>query len=217
MFSKIMIGTTGDYSPFSTRGANGGYYGFDIDLLDLILPEDKTYVQVSWQEITNKLISSAIDCIASGITVTPNRQENALFSRPYLLNQTVVVAARRDVSRSIEKLGVNRGGYLESIAHSKFPNQQIITVHQNQKLPTALLAGEFDAFLSDALEAQRWCTQFGFCIIQELEKQAQAIMLRKDLHALKTHLDTRLTQLILSGGLQQLAAKYDISSDYIPT
>lgn len=215
MFTPILIGTTGDYPPFSQRRADGSFCGFDIDLINLLISNPKTFVPLRWGNLETSLKSRAVDCIASGITVTSTRKGFALFSQPYFINHTVVVS-HRDRQHAILRLGVNAGGYLETVARAKFPELEIIPIKKNELLPQALLAGEFDAFLSDTIEAERICANYPLSINQQLDRQEQGIMVRNDLIGLKQEIDGALTRLLHSGGLQQLAAEHGIDSQHIP-
>jgi ABC-type amino acid transport substrate-binding protein len=215
MVTPIRVGTTGDYAPFSTTRSDGAFTGFDIELVELLARTTVTFVALTWSEIEAALASSRVDLVASGITITQARKRNGLFSRCYLRNHTVVMG-RAAAALPPQTLGVNRGGYLETVARSRFPSATIVTVTDNARLPERLMAGDFDAFMSDAIEARKFSARQPVTVLQELEAQEHALLFRKDLAALQARFDTGLDALLRTGTLARLAAAHGIDSALVP-
>lgn len=216
MVTPLRVGTTGDYAPFSTARADGAFTGFDIELVELLARSTVTFVPLTWSEIETALTSSRVDLVASGITITQARKRNGLFSRCYLRNHTVVMGHAAAAALPPQTLGVNRGGYLETVARARFPSSTIVTVTDNARLPERLLAGHFDAFMSDAIEARKFSARQPVTILQVLEAQEHALLFRKDLAALQASFDTALDALLRSGTLARLAAAHGIDAALVP-
>ena len=91
---KVYInGFDADYPPFSFVGKDGKPAGFDIDALDWIANEMGFKVKhqpTDWAAIVPTLNSKKIDVIASGMSITPERQAAVNFTEPYW---TVLAAA----------------------------------------------------------------------------------------------------------------------------
>jgi ABC-type amino acid transport substrate-binding protein len=215
MVTPLKVGTTGDYAPFSSTRSDGSLTGFDIELVQLLARTTVSFVPVTWSELEAALASARVDLVASGITVTNARKRNGLFSRCYLRNHTVVMG-RAATALPPQRLGVNRGGYLETVARSRFPHSTIVTVTDNARLPERLMAGDFDAFMSDAIEARKFSARQPVTVLQQLEAQEHALLFRKDLAALQASFDTALDALLRDGSLARLAAAHGIDSALVP-
>lgn len=93
---KVYInGFDADYPPFSFVDKNGKPAGFDIDALDWIAKEMGFKVKhqpTDWAAIVPTLQSKKIDIIASGMSITPERQAAVNFTEPYwTVQQRLVV------------------------------------------------------------------------------------------------------------------------------
>lgn len=215
MVTPLRIGTTGDYAPFSLLRAQARFEGFDIDLIDHLIAGPKTYVRLSWAEIGSALATARVHLVASGLTVTDERKRIGTFSRSYLTNRTVIVG-RPGTVLPVDRLGVNAGGYLESVARAKFKNSRIVPVSANEQLPEQLMAGDFEAFLSDAIEAAGFAQRQPVVILQALEPQNHALLFQHALTTLQADCDAGLTQMIRHGQLRQLAQIHGIDPNLIP-
>lgn len=84
---KVYVnGFDADYPPFSFVGKDGKPTGFDIDALDWIAKEMGFKVKhqpTDWAAIVPTLQSKKIDVIASGMSITPERQAAVNFTEPY--------------------------------------------------------------------------------------------------------------------------------------
>ena len=124
----LRVGAALPDPPFELATPNGPE-GFDIDLMRLIA----TSLQRTWHLIPYTgsdfngifagLETGAYDCIASGTTITPQRQKVADFCAPYVLSgQSLVVdVARNPNVRTIDDLrgltiGVQQGNTSQPVA-----------------------------------------------------------------------------------------------------
>ncbi|MFX0059960.1 MAG: substrate-binding periplasmic protein [Candidatus Heimdallarchaeota archaeon] len=102
----IIIGTSADYPPFEDVYTNGTYYGFDIDLCELIAAE--LGVSIQWRDMDfDSLIGACrggtIDMIAAAMTYTVERAQKLAASLPYI-NVSQVVIVNETTSLSITEL-----------------------------------------------------------------------------------------------------------------
>jgi cyclohexadienyl dehydratase len=99
----IKVGTTGDYAPYSFRDLDsGGFKGFDIDVAHRLAADlgvKLELVQATWPTLMAGLEAGKYDIVASGITVTPEREEAAAFSTPYLHPRFVPIVRKKDAGR----------------------------------------------------------------------------------------------------------------------
>ncbi|SHF06453.1 amino acid ABC transporter substrate-binding protein, PAAT family (TC 3.A.1.3.-) [Desulfacinum infernum DSM 9756] len=116
---KVYVnGIDANYPPFTFIDASGKPDGLDIKAVEWIAKEMGFKVRhqpTDWAAIIPTLQAKKIDFIASGMSVTPERQEKVDFTIPY--HKTVMVlVARKDSTLTVEeamaegrKMGVQRG------------------------------------------------------------------------------------------------------------
>ena len=80
---SILVGTTGDYKPFSIYDkATGDFIGYDIDAAKMLgeaLGVKVVFIQTSWPTLMRDLLDDKFDIAMSGITRTYARQKQAHF------------------------------------------------------------------------------------------------------------------------------------------
>lgn len=105
---EVIIGLDDSFAPMGFR-EDGELVGFDIDLATAVFEEagvKYTFQPINWNTKELELSSGKIDCIWNGLTITPEREENMLFTKPYLLNnQLVFVKANSEISTKADLAG----------------------------------------------------------------------------------------------------------------
>lgn len=95
---KIVIGLDDNFPPFGFHDESGALVGFDIDLAKEAakrLNMDVEFKPIDWDSKETELQSKNIDAIWSGLSITPEREQNILFSRPYQ-NGPQILLVRKD-------------------------------------------------------------------------------------------------------------------------
>lgn len=90
----LVMGFDEAYPPMGFVADDGTHVGFDIDLAKEVcarLGVELVLQPISWDAKELELSGKNIDCIWSGLTITPERQEQMLFSIPYLANEQILV------------------------------------------------------------------------------------------------------------------------------
>lgn len=141
----LRVGTSGDYAPFSERGA-----GFDIEVAkrlarDLGLRVE--WVAFRWPELSARIGAGDFDVAMSGVTWRAERSVHGWMSRAVAVGGPCLVGAREPAT-----LAVNRGGVLERWARSRFPGARVRTVDDNLALPGLLARREVEAIATDSFE-----------------------------------------------------------------
>jgi polar amino acid transport system substrate-binding protein len=128
---KVYInGFDAAYPPFTFIDKSGKPAGFDIDAIDWIAKEmgfNVKHQPTDWAAIVPSLQAKKIDLIASGMSITPERQEAVNFCEPYWeVKQLLVV--KKDSPLSVEealkpdrKIGLLRGS-----AESKWITENLL-------------------------------------------------------------------------------------------
>lgn len=115
---EYINGIDANFPPFAFVDKSGKASGFDIDAVDWIAKEMGFKVKhqpMDWDGIIPNLIAKKIDFIASGMSITAERQKQVNFTVPYWEIKQVLVA-KKDSKYSVQyiltekmTLGVQRG------------------------------------------------------------------------------------------------------------
>jgi len=101
-----VIGVDGAYMPYSYIDKDGTFHGIDVDSARWIAKDKGFNVEfeaIEWDGMIPALQAGKIDMVYSGMTITPERQEQVNFSTPYLnINQTIAI--RNDSSLSVDDI-----------------------------------------------------------------------------------------------------------------
>ena len=90
---KIVIGLDDEYAPMGFKDENNQIVGFDVDLATEAAKRLETEVEfkaIDWSSKEAELKSGRIQIIWNGLDITPERQENMLFSYPYMDNRQII-------------------------------------------------------------------------------------------------------------------------------
>jgi len=82
-----IVGTEAQFPPFEIVDSGGNVIGFDVDLLNAIAEDQGFKVEYLDQDFAGlipALQTGNVDIIASGMTITEEREEQVDFSEPYI-------------------------------------------------------------------------------------------------------------------------------------
>ncbi len=91
--SKIIIGLDDEYAPMGFKDEKNQIVGFDVDLAKEAtkrLGKEVEFKAIDWSSKEAELKSGRIHIIWNGLDITPERQENMLFSDPYMDNRQII-------------------------------------------------------------------------------------------------------------------------------
>lgn len=111
--NKLVIGIDDKFAPMGFRDDNNEIVGFDIDYASAAakkMGKEVTFQPIDWSAKESELNSGRIDMIWNGYTITDERKEKVLFTKPYLENsQVVVVLASSPLSKLDDLAGKQVG------------------------------------------------------------------------------------------------------------
>ena len=156
---KLTIATSPDFPPFESLGDNGEVVGIEIDILKLICAElgvELDIQQVDFDSVLPGVQAGKYHMGASGISVTPAREENTLFTDPYCLAaQAIVVMNGSPITCKADLEGktvaVQTGTTAETYCIEN--GYTVSSFTANADAEAALLAGKVDAWVIDDLTA----------------------------------------------------------------
>jgi polar amino acid transport system substrate-binding protein len=149
------------YEPFEMEGEGPrglAYTGFDIELLDAIAEDQNATLDITdsdFDTIFASVNAGNCDVVASAVTITPEREENSLFSDPYFsADQSLLVPTDSDVKSlddlAGETIGVQTGTTGESYANENKPDGATVKAFPDAAaLFAALNANDIAAILQD--------------------------------------------------------------------
>ena len=156
---KLVIGTSPDFPPFEFLDADGNVVGIEIEIMQLICQElgvELEIKQMDFDSVLPGVQTGKFNVGVSGISVTPEREKNTLFTVPYCLAaQAIVVTSDSTIASKADLAGktvsVQTGTTAEEFCMSN--GYTVKAFAANADAETALTVGKVDAWVIDDLTA----------------------------------------------------------------
>ena len=155
---KLVVATSPDFPPFESLEGDE-VVGIEVDIMKLICEKLGVELEIVQMDLDSVLIgiqAAKYDCAMSGITVTPDRQKNMLFTDPYYNAAQVIVvkadsAIKSKADLADKTVSVQTGTTAESGCQDEGIKLQAFTANADAK--AALTTGKVDAWVVDNLTA----------------------------------------------------------------
>ncbi len=98
---QLVVATNAEFAPWEYKGADGKYYGIDMEIAALIADEldlELVIEDMDFDNVVGSVGKQGIDIAMSGITITAEREKVVNFSDPYFIESIVVVCNEDDTS-----------------------------------------------------------------------------------------------------------------------
>ncbi|WP_369200056.1 basic amino acid ABC transporter substrate-binding protein [Streptomyces sp. PU-14G] len=155
---KLTTCTHLPYMPFQYKKGKE-VVGFDVDLVDLVAEElgvEQEIVDTPFEGIQTgeDLNASKCDLAAAGMTITPVREKNLDFSRPYFEATQALLVKKGEKYDSLadlegKKLGVQQSTTGEEYAKKHADGAKTVQFEDLGLLLTAVKTGKVDAGIND--------------------------------------------------------------------
>lgn len=145
-YSDIIVGTTGDYAPFSNYNkSTNTFTGKDIQLIKEFAKsknEKVKLVKTNWKTATNDLKSNKYEVFVGGMTITAQRKKDFLFSSPLETSRKAAMTACKnlgkyktfkDIDNPKTLVIENRGGTNEKFALQKLKKAKLLIINDNKE------------------------------------------------------------------------------------
>ncbi|MFM0229642.1 transporter substrate-binding domain-containing protein [Paraburkholderia sediminicola] len=161
----LRVCTPGDYKPFSFQRAPGELEGLDVDLMGSLataLSAKPQFVTTTWANLLPDFVAGKCDIAAGGISVSLERQKQAYFSTPYMVNGKTPITRCENVAKyqTIEAIDqpsvrviANPGGSNEKFARTRLSHAQLTMHSDNLTIFDEVIKGHADVFVTEAAEA----------------------------------------------------------------
>jgi polar amino acid transport system substrate-binding protein len=158
---ELRIGLEAGYMPFEMKNKKGEIVGFDVDMATKMaeaMGVKLTLVNTAWDGIIPALLTDKFDLLASGMTVTQERNLKVNFADPYItVGQTILVAKKNEGQiKSYKDLNdpkytvATKLGTTGDFATKKYlPNAKRNAYETEQEGAMEALNGKVDAFVYD--------------------------------------------------------------------
>jgi polar amino acid transport system substrate-binding protein len=214
------------YPPFTVKGADGKWTGWEIDFMNAVCAEAKLECEVAetaWDGIIPALTSKKIDVIWSSMSITAVRKETIDFTTMYYDSAAVLIGAKGDKDITPAKLAGKNIGVQVSTIHAnylaKYYATSTIKTYQTQdEVNQDLAAGRVDYVMADGLTLDAFLKAGGkdCCELKGVVDPYDKTILgdgvgggvRKEDTELKGKLDAAITALAKNGKLVEITAKY---------
>ncbi len=221
----ILVGTTGDYKPFSFYDkAVNDYVGYDIDaarMLGEALGVKVVFVRTTWPTLMQDLLDDKFDIAMSGITRTFARQKQAHFSHGYFPfgKSPLIRTEDKDKYTSLAaidqpgvKIGVNPGGTNEKFVKANITKATIIVHPKNAEIPGMVAAGKVDVMITDSPEAIRYAKDdsrlYAALLDNTFTKNQFGIMMQRNDPVFANFINIWMEEMKLQGQFDKLYDKW---------
>lgn len=212
---KLTIATSPDFPPFESLEGNE-VVGIEVDIMKLIAKElgvELEIIQMDFDSVLLGVQSAKYDCGMSGITATPDRKENMLFTAPYYMAaQVIVVKEGSDIKGKADlegkKVSVQTGTTADEGCTEAGYNVQAFTANADAK--AALTTGKVDAWVVDNLTALQMVEEGdGLVVLNEnMTDEPYAFAFAFGSEDLVAEIDKILTKLVDDGTVEAIFAEY---------
>ncbi|WP_394147442.1 basic amino acid ABC transporter substrate-binding protein [Shewanella atlantica] len=215
----LVVGTNAAFPPFEYVGGVSGdeIKGFDIDLARQIAKDAGKTLKVENMKFDSLIVAlnaGKVDFIASGMTITPERQESVNFSKPYYEATQVVLVNKDNTSiKSADDLkgkhiAVQLGSTGDIMAKSY--SQQVTAFNTGFEAIMELKNAKVDLVLFDSEPAASFLEKNPGLKMLELdfEPEFYGFAVAKDKVELLESINNTLSSMKQSGGYDALVNKH---------
>lgn len=217
----FIVGLDATFAPMGYRDEKGELVGLDIDLAKEVAKRmgvEARFKPCEWDAIVFDLRSKNIDMVWNGMTITPAREKQVAFTKPYLSNDQIIFTRKGTDPAKVENLagkivGVQLGS---SGAQSVEDNPIRKEIKELKKYATnveALMdleAGRLDAVVMDEVSGKYYNSKKDTLnySVENLSKESYGIAIRKQDKTLLDEINKQLDAMKADGTFDQLKEKW---------
>lgn len=159
---ELRVGFEAGYMPFEMLDRNNNLMGFDVDLarkMASVLKVRLRFVNTAWDGIIPALLTDKFDLLMGGMTITPERNLQVNFARPYIVVGQTVLLAKKHEGVIASHLALNDAKFIVSsklgtsgdlAARRTFPRAQLKQFESESDAALEVRNGRADAFVYDS-------------------------------------------------------------------
>jgi polar amino acid transport system substrate-binding protein len=216
----LIVGTSAGFRPFEYIGEDGKITGFDIDLINEIGKKLNKKVEIKdmdFDALIAAVRSGAIDVIASGMTITEEREKQVDFTIPYFTaDQSVLIRNNSDyifnsvddLNKSTYKVGVQNDTTGAFWAEDNISNTKIQKYGKYIECIQDLENGNLDMIVLDKPTGEAYTKNRPVKIAMTIQTEEQYGFAVKEGSELKDKINRALSDIMSSDKWKQLNQKY---------
>ncbi|HZJ10544.1 MAG TPA: basic amino acid ABC transporter substrate-binding protein [Trueperaceae bacterium] len=217
----LVVGSDTTYPPFETVNEAGEIVGFDIDVLTAICERVNCTVEfqtTAWDGIFPALANGEFDVVASGVTITDERDEVVDFTDSYFSVDQAVAVRVEDEGLTLDDFidgdlifGAQQGTTNAIVAEDLVGRDRVQLYDDFNAAILALINGDVDGVLIDDVVADEFVQQYageiavGIRAVESGDKLGFAV---QEGDALIDALNAGLQMIIDDGTLDELKDKW---------
>ena len=221
--NKLVVATSPDFPPFEYYDDNNKVVGIEMEILELVCEELGYELEIktmNFDAVLTGIASNKYTLGASGISVTPDRQENMLFTDAYCLAaQAIVVkegsaiASKADLAG--KKVSVQLGTTAQEYCTSN--GYEVSAFEANADAQTALVQDKVAAWVIDDLTAAEMVAAYNaenpdakLVVLDEaMTTEPYAFALGLGNEELANKINTVLNKLVEDGTIAKIFKEYN--------
>ena len=208
---KMTVATSPDFPPFESL-ENNEVVGIEVEIMKLIAKDlgvEIEFTQMDFDSVLVGIEAAKYDCAMSGITITPAREKNMLFTKPYYnAAQVIVVKADSAITGKADlkekTVSVQTGTTAEAGCQDEKIATQGYTANADAK--AALTTGKVDAWVVDNLTALQMVEEGdGLVVLEEkMTEEPYAFAFAYGSETLVEEINKSLEKLINDGTVEKI-------------
>jgi len=216
----LAIGLDDSFPPMGFRQADNKLVGFDIDAAEEL--GHRLGIKISWQPtawdgVILALDAKKFDCIWNGMTITPEREQQVLFTKPYIMDGQIVVVKMDSTVKTLKDLGkqvigVQKGSSaVEAVKKLPVAPSDVKEYDANPKAFLDLDSGRLAAVVIDNVSGRYFVsTNPGkYKILPHfITKEPFGVGFRKADAALRDMVQKTLNQMVADGTMKKISVKW---------
>lgn len=218
---KIVIGMDDSFPPMEFRDSSNKLQGFDIDLANEIskrLNIKVEFMPTDWNGVIQSLNAKRFDIILSALSVTPEREQQIVFSKPYLNENQIIVVAKNNTDINAPEdlkgkvVGVQLGSTSEeAIKPMGGTIKEVKKYEKNTEALEDLAIGRTQAVVVDELVGRYYIKEHSDkyrVVSKSLGSEPIAVGFRKDDTITKDNFDKVLDEMKNDGTMEAISKKW---------
>ena len=212
---KMTVATSPDFPPFESL-ENNEVVGIEVEIMKLIAKDlgvEIEFTQMDFDSVLVGIEAAKYDCAMSGITITPAREKNMLFTKPYYNAAQVIVvkadsAIKGKADLADKTVSVQTGTTAEAGCQDEKIATQGYTANADAK--AALTTGKVDAWVVDNLTALQMVEEGdGLKVLEEkMTEEPYAFAFAKGSEDLVAEINKSLEKLINDGTVEAIFTQF---------
>ena len=221
---KIVIGLDDSFPPMGFKDDKGEIVGLDIDLAKEAAKRagmDVEFKAIDWSSKEAELKSKKVDALWNGLTVSPEREKNILFSNAYMKDKQYLIVRNDDNSIKSKSdlagkvVGVQQASTGESALQNDSSGKTVKEIKSYADFVSAFMdlgIGRLDAVIADGVIARYLMTKEPgkYKIVEGTDYGVEnfAVGFRKDDTALRDKINAILVEMKKDGTADKIAEKW---------